>query len=91
MITDSTLCGPQNGTFLCPDGSCIFETWLCDKTDDCVGGADEQNCDGRLICWIKAFETHFSPCRNKFWKENQVGVGGHSALTIIGSQISLMS
>lgn len=43
---DSTLCGTHNGTFLCTDKKCIFETWLCDKTKDCSDGADEQNCDG---------------------------------------------
>lgn len=45
-VVDPSLCGTHNGTFLCTDGTCIFETWLCDKTKDCPDGADEQNCQG---------------------------------------------
>ncbi|KAK3085607.1 hypothetical protein FSP39_006043 [Pinctada imbricata] len=39
-----TQCGSHNGTFLCDNKKCIYETWKCDKTDDCGDSSDEQRC-----------------------------------------------
>lgn len=40
----SIQCGPHNGTFLCDNLRCIYETWRCDKTNDCGDNSDEQKC-----------------------------------------------
>ncbi|XP_052225049.1 low-density lipoprotein receptor-related protein 12-like [Dreissena polymorpha] len=39
-------CGSQNGTFLCDNRRCIYESWTCDHHDDCGDMSDEQNCSG---------------------------------------------
>ncbi|KAL5022284.1 hypothetical protein ScPMuIL_001439 [Solemya velum] len=39
-------CGSHNGTFLCDNGRCIYETWLCDRANDCEDYSDEKNCSG---------------------------------------------
>ncbi|XP_078491104.1 MAM and LDL-receptor class A domain-containing protein 1-like [Ciona intestinalis] len=31
--------------FTCSDGQCIVKGVVCDGTDDCIGGEDEQNCE----------------------------------------------
>ncbi|KAJ8303176.1 hypothetical protein KUTeg_019572 [Tegillarca granosa] len=40
----SVQCGTHNGTFLCDNKHCIYETWQCDKTNDCDDNSDEINC-----------------------------------------------
>ena len=40
-------CGTHNGTFLCDNQKCIYETWTCDKTNDCGDNSDEQGCDSK--------------------------------------------
>ncbi|XP_021342142.1 low-density lipoprotein receptor-related protein 12-like [Mizuhopecten yessoensis] len=41
---NSVLCGSHNGTFLCDNKRCIYETWKCDKTNDCGDNSDETDC-----------------------------------------------
>ncbi|XP_071524036.1 sortilin-related receptor-like isoform X2 [Panulirus ornatus] len=36
--------------FQCKSGSCIWETWVCDKDKDCEGGEDEENCPETMFC-----------------------------------------
>lgn len=41
-----TQCGTHNGTFLCDNGRCIYESWTCDERDDCGDNSDEKFCSG---------------------------------------------
>ncbi|CAC5400409.1 LRP3_10_12 [Mytilus coruscus] len=64
LYCSSTQCGPHNGTFLCDNRRCIYETWKCDKTNDCGDNSDEFDCShtsnlikiaavcGALICGL---------------------------------------
>lgn len=57
-------CGTHNGTFLCQNKNCVYEAWICDKTDDCGDWSDEVDCSratnliiiaavsGSLICGL---------------------------------------
>lgn len=40
----SVECGSHNGTFLCNNGRCIYESWMCDQRDDCGDNSDESFC-----------------------------------------------
>ncbi|CAF0965339.1 unnamed protein product [Rotaria sordida] len=41
-------CNSNNGTFLCKNFNCIYETWICDGTNDCGDNSDEINCPFRI-------------------------------------------
>ncbi|CAF3447637.1 unnamed protein product [Rotaria sp. Silwood1] len=41
-------CNSNNGTFLCRNLNCIYETWVCDGTNDCGDNSDEINCPYRI-------------------------------------------
>lgn len=45
----SEQCGTHNGTFLCDNGRCIYESWTCDERDDCGDNSDEQFCTGKKM------------------------------------------
>ncbi|XP_014239724.1 sortilin-related receptor-like isoform X1 [Cimex lectularius] len=36
--------------FLCEDGECIQQSWVCDGRKDCRGGEDEANCESNMSC-----------------------------------------
>lgn len=37
--------------YMCPDGTCIVEEWVCDGYRDCSDGADESDC-GKLLTTV---------------------------------------
>ncbi|KAG1664064.1 Sortilin-related receptor [Nymphon striatum] len=55
--TQSVGCAADH--FQCNDGSCIWDSWLCDKEQDCPGGEDELNCTGHTCSpnSFKCFKT----------------------------------
>ncbi|XP_078490992.1 uncharacterized protein LOC144747096 [Ciona intestinalis] len=42
-VTSTTSCTDLQ--FTCSDGQCIVEGFVCDGSDDCIGGEDEQYCE----------------------------------------------
>lgn len=40
---------PQN-EFECSPEVCVWESWVCDGTEDCPQGEDEQNCHHKVSC-----------------------------------------
>ena len=60
VIVDPTLCGPHNGTFLCDNNHCVYESWRCDGTNDCGDFSDEGGCSRKfhdMVQIAKIFET----------------------------------
>ncbi|CAN7984630.1 unnamed protein product, partial [Ixodes hexagonus] len=43
-----TSCGAQR--FTCNSGKCIWNSWVCDGTQDCSEGEDEKLCPGNVAC-----------------------------------------
>lgn len=47
--------------FSCSDGTCIWESWVCDNDKDCPKGEDEDNCHQTQTCAErKGFTCHHS-------------------------------
>ena len=41
-LTAPKTCRPEQ--FTCFNGQCIPQGWICDDSEDCTDGSDEQNC-----------------------------------------------
>ena len=41
-LTAPKTCDPEQ--FTCSNGQCIPQGWICDDSEDCNDGSDEQNC-----------------------------------------------
>ncbi|XP_069974716.1 sortilin-related receptor isoform X2 [Penaeus vannamei] len=47
--------------FQCSSGECIWETWVCDKDNDCPDGEDEKNCHQFNTCSLESeFKCRYS-------------------------------
>ncbi|XP_042893587.1 sortilin-related receptor-like isoform X2 [Penaeus japonicus] len=47
--------------FQCSNGDCIWETWVCDKDNDCPDGEDEKNCHQFNTCSLESeFKCRYS-------------------------------
>ncbi|XP_037803738.1 sortilin-related receptor-like isoform X3 [Penaeus monodon] len=47
--------------FQCSSGECIWETWVCDKDNDCPDGEDEKNCHQFNTCSLQSeFKCRYS-------------------------------
>lgn len=42
LLLFADTCGPKQ--FICGDGVCIPNNWICDSKEDCVDGSDEKDC-----------------------------------------------
>ena len=42
FLTAPKTCDPEK--FTCSNGQCIPQGWICDDTEDCTDGSDEENC-----------------------------------------------
>ncbi|KAK8747660.1 hypothetical protein OTU49_016520, partial [Cherax quadricarinatus] len=64
MPTTAATHSCQEDQFQCNTGSCIWETWVCDKDKDCPGGEDEENCHQTSTCVdLEEFQCrHSSGC-----------------------------
>ena len=58
-------CGTHNGTFLCRNKNCVYEAWICDKTDDCGDWSDEMNCSSKSHVLPEAGCSQFTRARLK--------------------------
>ena len=45
-LTAPKTCKPEQ--FTCSNGQCIPQGWICDDSEDCNDGSDEQNCSKSL-------------------------------------------
>ncbi|RUS87345.1 hypothetical protein EGW08_004887, partial [Elysia chlorotica] len=54
----------NEGDFRCPSGVCIEPRQVCDGTEDCFGGADEQNCAETEACRVDQYRCEDGQCIN---------------------------
>ena len=50
-MSTSCILGCNDDEYMCPDGTCIVEEWICDGYRDCSDGADESDC-GKVLTTI---------------------------------------
>uniref|UniRef100_H2YAY1 EGF-like domain-containing protein n=1 Tax=Ciona savignyi TaxID=51511 RepID=H2YAY1_CIOSA len=52
-------------TFTCDNSVCVNQEWVCDGTDNCGDGSDEENCDYAIPCLNNQWRcTNSSRCIN---------------------------
>ncbi|GBN31944.1 hypothetical protein AVEN_129904-1 [Araneus ventricosus] len=74
---ESLLCS-QEDTYKCSDGTCLLQSQVCDGTEQCSDGADEQECGNRTIVVHDLISNRISAIKwlkNKWssasgWQEN---------------------